>query len=131
MLLARLRPQGDLPRTEVQNLILEALADKLVSPTAVFKFPELIRSFEDSVQTDLGVTEIGQLLCLRRKMDVDQIDYLNFPENLFENDRVRDPVLGRTSILAADFEVLKEYVQRFNEGLWREPEAHPRDEVTP
>ena len=131
MLLARLRPQGDLPRAEVQNLILDALANKLVSPTAVFKFPELIRSFDDSVQTDLGPTEIGQLLCLRRRMDSQQIDYLSFPDSLFENDRVRDPVLGSTSILAADFEVLREYVQRFTDGLWREPEEHRRDEVTP
>ena len=131
MLLARLRPQGDLPRAEAQNLILDALANKLVSATAVFRFPELIRSFDDSVQTDLGPTEIGQLLCLRRKMDSQQIDYLSFPESLFENERVRDPVLGSTSILAADFEVLEDYVQRFKDGLWRKPEEHLRDEVTP
>jgi hypothetical protein len=115
----------------VQNLILDALADKLVSPRAVFQFLELIDSFQDSVQTDLGPREISQLLCLRRRMDTQQIDYLNFPANLFENDRVRDPVLGSTSILAADFDVLEEYVLRFKEGLWREPEEHRRDEVTP
>jgi LCP family protein required for cell wall assembly len=131
MLLARLRPGGDLPRLEVQNLILDALADKLISPTAVFKFLDLVRSFQDSVQTDLGPREISQLLCLRRRMDSQQIDYLSFPDNLFENDRVRDPVLGSTSILAADFDVLREYVQRFTDGLWREPEEHRRDEVTP
>jgi anionic cell wall polymer biosynthesis LytR-Cps2A-Psr (LCP) family protein len=116
---------------EVQNLILQALANKLVSRTAVFKFPQLIRSFHDSVQTDLGVTEIGQLLCLRRRMDAEKIELLNFPENLFENDRVRDPVLGNTSILAADFELLKEYVQRFEDGLWRKPRERQRDEITP
>jgi LCP family protein required for cell wall assembly len=131
MLLARMRPLGDLPRTEVQNLILESLADKLVSPQAVFKFPELFRSFQDSVQTDLGVTEIGQLLCLRRQMDVQQIDFLSFPDNLFKSDRVRDPVLGNTSILAADFDVLKEYVQRFKDGLWRDRELNTREEIEP
>jgi LCP family protein required for cell wall assembly len=131
MLLARLRPQGDLARTEIQNLILEAFALKLISPTAVFKFPDIIRSFRDSVQTDLGPGELRQLLCLRRKMDTEKVDFLSFPQNLFENDRVRDPVLGSTSILAADFEVLKEYVQRFKDGLWRELEAQPRDEVAP
>ena len=131
MLLARLRPQGDLPRTEAQNLILEALANKLVSPTAVFKFPALVRSFQDAVQTDLGPTEIGQLLCLRRGMATQNIDFLSFPENLFESERVRDRVLGNTSILAADFDVLKEYVQRFKDGLWREPEDHTREEIDP
>ncbi len=64
-------------------------------------------------------------------MDAQKIEFLNFPKNLFENDRVRDPVLGNTSILAADFDVLKEYVQRFDDGLWSEPEQHPRDEATP
>ena len=131
MLLARMRPQGDLSRTEVQNLILEALASKLISPAAVFKFPQLIRSFQESVQTDLGPTEIGQLLCLRRRMDTQQIDFLNFPDSLFENERVRDPVLGNTSILAADFEVLKEYVQRFKDGLWRDRELNTREEIEP
>jgi LCP family protein required for cell wall assembly len=131
MLLARMRPQGDLPRTQVQNLILEALANKLVSPQAVFKFPELFRSFQDSVQTDLGVTEIGQLLCLRRQMDVQQIDFLSFPDNLFKSDRVRDPVLGNTSILAADFDVLMEYVQRFKDGLWRDRDGNTREEIEP
>jgi LCP family protein required for cell wall assembly len=131
MLLARLRPQGDLPRAEVQNLILQALADKLVSPYAVFKFPELIRSFQDAVQTDLGPTETGQLLCLRRKLDTQNIEFLSFPERLFKNDRMRDPVLGSTSILAADFEVLKEYVQRFKDGLWREPQDNTREEINP
>ncbi len=131
MLLARLRPNGDLRRAEIQNLILDALANKLISPTAVFKFAELVRSFDDSVQTDLGVMEIGQLLCLRRKLDTQKIDYLSFPDNLFQSERVRDPVLGNTSILAADFEVLKEYVQRFKDGLWREPEDHQREEISP
>ena len=131
MLLARLRPQGDLSRAQAQNLILEALASKLVSRTTVFKFPQLVRSFRDAVQTDLGPREISQLLCLRRKMDTQKIDFLNFPESLFENDRVRDPVLGNTSILAADFDVLEEYVQRFEDGLWREPQHHPRHEITP
>jgi anionic cell wall polymer biosynthesis LytR-Cps2A-Psr (LCP) family protein len=131
MLLARMRPGGDLPRAEVQNLILESLAGKVVSPVAVFKFPELIRSFQDSVQTDLDPAAIRQLLCLRRRMDTQNIDFLNFPENLFESERVRDRVLGNTSILAADFEVLKEYVQRFKDGLWRERERHHRDEVSP
>jgi hypothetical protein len=64
-------------------------------------------------------------------MDTQNIDFLNFPEALFESERVRDRVLGNTSILAADFEVLKEYVQRFKDGLWREPEENTREEIDP
>jgi LCP family protein required for cell wall assembly len=131
MLLARLRPGGDLQRTEIQNLILQALADKAFRPTTILKFPELIQSFKDSIQTDLGPKEFSQLLCLRRRLDPQEIDLLSFPENLFKSERLRDPVLGNTSILAADFEVLEDYVMRFSDGLWRQPEEHIREEIDP
>lgn len=131
MLLARLRPGGDFQRMEVQNLILSALADEFFSPTTILKFPQLIRTFEDAIQTDMGPTEFGQLLCLRRRLDLEKVDFLGFPENLFESARVRDPVLGNTSILDADFEVLARYVQRFKDGLWREPRENLRQEISP
>ena len=131
MLLARMRPGGDLQRMEIQNLILYALADQLVRPTTILKFPELIRSFEDSIQTDLGAIEFGQLLCLRRKLDPEKIDFLNFPETLFKSARVRDPVLGNTSVLDADYEILANYMQKFKDGLWREPEEQNREEINP
>jgi len=131
MLLARLRPGGDLQRLEIQNLIMRALAEKLLSPRAVLKFPRLIEAFKDSIQTDLRPQEISRLLCLRRRVDAEQLDFLNFPETLFKSERVRDPVLGNTSILDADFEVLAEYVKRFSEGLWREPQEFIREEINP
>jgi anionic cell wall polymer biosynthesis LytR-Cps2A-Psr (LCP) family protein len=131
MLLARMRPGGDLQRMEIQNLILRALADELLSPVAVLKFPQLIRSFEDSIQTDLNPTSIGQLLCLRRKLNTEKINFLSFPETLFESARVRDPVLGNTSILDADFEVLADYVKKFSDGSWRPPEENIGDEINP
>jgi anionic cell wall polymer biosynthesis LytR-Cps2A-Psr (LCP) family protein len=131
MLLARMRPQGDFQRAEVQNLILEAIARKALSPSMILQVPELIVEFHESVQTDLGPVEIGQLLCLRTRLEPQEIEFLSFPENLFEGKRVSDPVLGNTSILAADFEVLEDFVHRFNEGLWRAPDEHIREEINP
>ncbi len=131
MLLARLRPGGDLQRVELQNLVMQSLAERLLSPTAVFKFPQLIASFKDSIQTDLGPQEISRLLCLRRKLDREKIDLLSFPETLFKNERVRDPVLGNTAILDADFNVLIDYVEKFSNGSWREPQEHIREDITP
>ena len=128
MLLARMRPGGDLQRMEIQNLILYSLADQLFHPTTILKFPELIRSFEDSIQTDMGPIEFGQLLCLRRRIDTEKIDFLSFPERLFKSARVRDPVLGYTSILDVDYEVLTDYIKRFNEGSWRQARKHIREE---
>lgn len=130
MLLARLRPQGDFRRVEVQNLILQAFAEKLLG-RSILEFPELIEKFGDAVQTDLGPVEIGQLLCLRARLSKQGVEYLSFPENLFKSDRVHDPVLGNTSIQAVDFEVLKIYVRRFNEGRWHLPTEHIRDEMNP
>jgi LCP family protein required for cell wall assembly len=131
MLLARLRPGGDLQRLELQNLIMQALADKLLSPNAVLKFPQLIGAFKDSIQTDLRSQEIRRLLCLRRKIKAEQIDFLSFPETLFKSERVHDPVLGNTSILDADFEVIADYVKKFSDGSWREPEEFIRQETKP
>jgi LCP family protein required for cell wall assembly len=131
MLLARLRPQGDFQRAEVQNLILQAFAEKLLSPPAILQLPELIESFSDSVQTDLGPVEIGQLLCLRARLDVQKIEFGSFPESLFENGRVQDPVLGNTSILKVNFDDLKRYVQSFNNGTWPKSQQNPRDKISP
>ena len=129
MILARMRPQGDFQRAEVQNLILQALAKKLLGRSTVFKLPELIEALYGSVQTDFGPVEAGQLLCLAAMLDTQKLEFLSFPESLFKSERVRDPVLGNTSILAADFEILKTYVQKFSNGAWRPPKEHSQDEI--
>jgi hypothetical protein len=82
----------------------------------------LIESFRGSVQTDLGPVEIGQLVCLATMLDTQKIEFFGFPENLFRADRVRDPVLGNTSIYRADFEILKTFVKKFENGTWFESE---------
>jgi anionic cell wall polymer biosynthesis LytR-Cps2A-Psr (LCP) family protein len=131
MLLARMRPEGDFSRIEIQDLILQSFAEKLLSPAAILKLPGLIEAFNEAVQTDLGPGEITQLLCLRTRLDTQNIAFGNFPENLFENGRVQDPVLGNTSILKVDFDVLRAYVQRFNSGNWPRGQQSPRDTILP
>ena len=118
MLLARMRTRGDFQRSEIQNLILQAVAEKFFKPSTVQKLPELVKAFSGSVQMDLGIAEIGQLVCLAGRLNAGSIEFVNFPEELFENTRVRDPVLGYTSIIAADFDVLKAYVKKFEAGTW-------------
>ena len=131
MLLARLRPNGDLKRIEIQNLILQAVAEKLFSPSSILVLPELIQSFSKSIQTDLGPAEITKLLCLRTKLDTQNIVFGSFPETLFETGRVHDPVLGNTSILEADFEKLKRFVENFNQGEWPKRQADPQGLLDP
>jgi len=131
MLLARMRPNGDFQRLETQNLILQAVAEKLLSPSAILKLPVLIGDFKKAVQTDLGPVEIGQLLCLRTKLDPKNIAYGNFPDYLFKLGRVHDPVLGNTSILQVDFKILRSYVDRFNDGEWPRMQESPKGILDP
>ena len=117
MLLARLRPNGDVNRSEIQNLILEAIAKKLFAPSTLPGLLKLFGSFHDSIQTDINPVQVGKLACLATHLDADKIEFVTFPEKLFKNSRVQDPVLGNTSILDADFSVLKTYVQKFEDGM--------------
>lgn len=118
MLLARMRPRGDFDRSEIQDMILQALADKFFRPSTVEKLPELVKAFSGSIQMDLGIAEVGQLVCLAGKINANDIEFIDFPEELFETTRVQDPVLGYTSIIAADFDVLRVYVKKFEDGDW-------------
>jgi len=124
MILARLRPQGDINRTHTQDLILKALLVKLFNPANLVNLPAIIEAFMGSVQTDLTQTEIAQLLCLASMIDSEKIQTVNFPEELFKAARVNDLILGNTSILDADFNIIKAYLQEFNNGTW--PETIPQ-----
>ena len=118
MLLARMRPNGDLQRSEIQNLILQALAAKIVDQPIIPRIPELIKAFMGSVQTNITPAEIGKLACLATIVNVQAMEFVSFPDELFESGRVQDPVLGNTSIIKADFDTLKLYVRRFEAGNW-------------
>jgi LCP family protein required for cell wall assembly len=117
-ILARLRPQGDFERTNIQTMILQALSAKLLNPSVLPRLPELTSAFQSSVYTDLGAEQIAQLTCLAIRLDLQKIEYVNFPAELFRGTRVQDPVLGNTFIFAADFDVLRNYVAAFMEDNW-------------
>ncbi len=118
MLLARLRPNGDLDRSSMQDTILKALAAKILSPGNLPQMPRLIETFYGSVQTDLGADDIARLLCLGSMLEPDKIVSVDFPQDLFTGSRVQDPVLGYTFVWNVDFNLLREYVQYFNNGTW-------------
>jgi LCP family protein required for cell wall assembly len=124
MILARLRPQGDITRTHTQDLILKALLVKLFSPATFVNLPSIIEAFIGSVQTDLPQAQIAQLLCLAPMIDSEKIQTVSFPEELFTSKRVNDPILGNTSVLDVDFNILRAYLKEFNNGTW--PETIPQ-----
>lgn len=117
-LLARMRPKGDIQRSFVQNLILQALVDKLLSPAVLPGLTELVDIYKEAVFTDLTPVQIRRLTCLASKLDAQKIEFVTFPDNLFQGTRVQDPVLGNTFVWDVDFEILQSYVEAFSNGTW-------------
>lgn len=126
MLLARLRPDGDLERSAIQDLVLKALAAKILSPSTLSQMPRVVEAFYGSVQTDLGAEDIAKLLCLGSLITPDRVTSVDFPPELFTGSRVQDLVLGYTFVWDVDFNTLRAYVQYFNRGSWpQSPLATP------
>lgn len=116
--LARLRPFGTFERSESQNIVLCALRDKLLSPSVVTHLPKLIKSFENSVLTDLSPQQISQLACLAPQISGNNLVFAYFPEALFTGTRVDDPVLGHTFVWDVDFAKLRILTAEFEAGAW-------------
>ena len=100
-----------------------ALRKKLLSPAVVPAIPELVRSFKKYVQTDLSPEQINQLACLAQQMDGTDVVFASFPIKLFKATKTFDPQLGTTTTTAdADFTVLRDYIDRFQQGTWPDPD---------
>ena len=125
--LARNRTDGVFSRGDNQNMVLCALQKKLTSPSVVAKVPQLLQSFQGSVQTDLSPTIMSQLACLATQLPRQNITLYNFPESLFTGTRIHDPVFGDNKlgvfIWDVDFLVLRNYVLQFQSGSWPDSEG--------
>jgi anionic cell wall polymer biosynthesis LytR-Cps2A-Psr (LCP) family protein len=121
--LARIRNEGVFERVNHQNTVMCALQERLTSPSVVVRIPALVNSFKGAVQTDLTPEQITQLGCIAAKLNGDDINFVSFPQELFEGTRVFDPVFdGRVFIWNVDYDVLRDYVTRFNAGIWPAPD---------
>jgi LCP family protein required for cell wall assembly len=132
---ARIRQYHTFGRAENQNIVMCALRKKILSPAIVHAVPELVSAFQRHVQTDLSLEQINQLACLATQMNGQDVVFASFPIKLFSNKKQYDTQLGdTTSILDADKDVLIDYINRFQLGLWPDPEleinATPSPAVT-
>jgi LCP family protein required for cell wall assembly len=119
---ARIRQYSTFGRAESQNIVMCGLRKKLLSPALVPAIPELVTTFQQNVQTDLSPAQISQLACLANQMSGADVVFASFPLELFKNRKIHDPQLrAEIQILDADFEVLRDYIQRFQEGSWPDP----------
>jgi LCP family protein required for cell wall assembly len=120
--LARHRKEGVFARASNQNLVLCALRKKLLSPNVMTQIPQLIDSFKDNIQTDFTPEQLSQLACLGTKLPMENIAFSSFPEELFKQSRIKpDPYFDNpkgTFVWDVDFNILREYVTRFNAGTW-------------
>ena len=118
----RNRQGGTFERADNQNLVLCALREKLTKPKVITQIPGLIESFEDNVITDFTPEQLAQLACLGTKLPPQNIAFASFPVELFEQTREFDPVFDkRIYILDADFNIMRDYVMRFQNGSWPKP----------
>lgn len=131
--LARIRIEGTFERADNQNRVLCALRDQLTSSSVIPKIPELIQSFQGAVQTDLSPQQLGQLACLGTRIRPENILFASFPSEHFKTKRQYDPVFkGSVFIWDVDFNILREYVAKFNQGTWPQASAisEPEEEET-
>ncbi len=120
--IARIRQYHTFSRAENQNIVMCALRKKLLSPAVVPAIPELIRTFQRYVQTDLSPEQINQLACLATQMKGTDVVFASFPMEVFKGAKIYDPQLkDTTSILEADYDVLRDYIDRFQQGVWPDP----------
>jgi len=119
---ARIRQYHTFSRAENQNIILCAVRKKLLSPAIVPAIPQLVKDFQRYVQTDLSPQQINQLACLATQMRGTNVVFASFPIELFKNAKQYDLQLGATtSVLDADFNILRDYIDRFQQGTWPDP----------
>lgn len=119
--LARIRIEGTFVRADNQNLVLCALRKKLSSPAIIASLPDLIRSFRGAVQTDLSPERLSQLACIGSQLSPTNITLTSFPEDLFTQSRVYDPVFEKSVFVwNADYDILRDYITHFNDGTWPE-----------
>lgn len=129
---ARIRQYSTFSRAESQNIVMCSLRKKLLSPAIVPAIPELISTFQRHVQTDLSPEQINQLACLATQMNGGDVVFASFPIDLFKNAKQFDPQLGATTaILDADKGVLHDYINRFQIGLWPDPDLTINTTPTP
>jgi len=121
--IARIREYSTFSRAENQNIVLCALRKKILSPAIVPAVPELITTFQRYIQTDLSPEQLNQLACLANQMNGQDVVFASFPIELFKNAKQYDPQLrDTTAILDADKDVLRDYINRFQLGLWPDPD---------
>lgn len=124
---ARIRKKyNDFTRMDHQNMVICALKEKVTSPAVLPKIPKIITSFIGSVQTDLSPNEISQLACLAPRLKSENLLFTSLPEEILSPGSVYSPQQkDNTFVMQADFDIIRDYVDRFMQGTWPDKPNEP------
>lgn len=124
---ARIRKKyNDFTRMDHQNMVICALKEKVTSPAVLPKIPKIITSFIGSVQTDLSPNQISQLACLAPRLKSENLLFTSLPEEILSPGSVYSPQQkDNTFVMQADFDIIRDYVDRFMQGTWPDKPNEP------
>lgn len=124
---ARIRKKyNDFTRMDHQNMVICALKEKITSPAVLPKMPQIINAFQDSVLTDLSPEQFSQLACLAPKLNRENLLFTSLPKEILDSGTVYSPILkNSTYIVEADFDVIRDYIDRFMAGTWPDRPKEP------
>jgi LCP family protein required for cell wall assembly len=110
---------NDFTRMDHQNMVICALKSKLTSPSVLPKIPKIIAAFQGSVLTDLSLEQISQMACLLPHLKRENLLFTSLPDEILSPSRVYSPQQKSTTfVMDADFNVIRDYIQKFVEGTW-------------
>jgi LCP family protein required for cell wall assembly len=113
---------GVFKRNDNQTLVLCAIRDKVLSPSVLLALPDIISSFQNSVQTDLSPAQISQLMCLLPKISSENLIFASLPSEYLTGTSIYDPQLRNfTFIWQWDEEKVRATVNEFLNGDWPLP----------
>ncbi len=119
LMFARDRYPTIFQRARYQTMVLKAIENKLLTPSMISTWPQIIADFTSSVQTDLSPKDITQLMCLAKIVKSDGITTVAFPDSMFGSSSTYDPYRQvNTYTLEVDFNQLRSYIADFNQGIW-------------
>ena len=95
---------GDIGRTQRQQWFLRGLLEKLQTPQAIVKIPEVLNVASTYVKTDLSLYELSQYAALAKSFDISKIEVATLPGGPNKK--------GHTSYWILDPEKTQEVVNR-------------------
>jgi LCP family protein required for cell wall assembly len=117
---ARIRMMdNDYQRTTRQSLVLEALWEKIVSPSILPKVPGLVEILSGSLQMDLRAEDIPPLVCLAPLLDEDTLIFVNVPLEMLHETRVYvDHIENTVFAYRVDRDEFSQFLDDFQRGIW-------------